>query len=212
VLATGALGRTLALAGDLDDGIRTLREALVGAERLREIDPDSTSFQEDVALYSYQLARLLRLRGDHAGAEELVARAISELLAMTRQDKGNAGWQRELAEARIEQAELTRAAGRIDDARVQAQSALSALEPLLADQPQDRALVLATNAARLLLADLAPDAGHARALRATALASIDAQASGIGDPRLLELRDVARSATGRRHDAPANAIARTPRP
>jgi len=150
--------------------------------------PERPSFQEAAARFSYQLAHWLRRGGDRAGAEALTERAITELLAMTRQDPGNVGWQRELAEARIEQAELSRAAGRDYDARVQAQSALAALEPLLAEQPEDRAVVLATNTARLLVADLATEAPVAAALRKQALASLDKQTSGLGDPRLQALR------------------------
>ncbi len=211
VLAKGALGRTMALAGDIDRGIDFLGEALAGANRLREIDPDSSSYQEDVALYSYQLARLRRLHGDRSGAEALVERAITELLAMTRQDPGNVSWQRELAEARIEQAELSRAAGKMYEARVQAQSALTALEPLLARQDQDRALVLATTAARLLVADLASEATTAMTLRSKAMADLDSQRSGLGDPRLKSLRHSALLALARNRQSPSlHAEPRTP--
>lgn len=203
LLARGALGRTLALAGDTEGGIASLRDALSSAERLRIADPDSTSFQEDVALYSYQLAHLLRLDGDHAGADALTARAISTLLAMTRRDPGNIGWRRELAEARIEQSELSRLAGRQADALVQAQSALAALEPLLAERAEDRALVLATNAARLLVAELSPAPDVATDLRQAAIASLDAQRSGLGDPRLHALRRAAERAITVRSKAAA---------
>ena len=154
-------------------------------------------------MYSYQLAHLLRLDGDHAGADALTARAISTLLAMTRRDPGNIGWRRELAEARIEQSELSRLAGRQADALVQAQSALAALEPLLAERAEDRALVLATNAARLLVAELSPAPDVATDLRQAAIASLDAQRSGLGDPRLHALRRAAERAITVRSKAAA---------
>ncbi len=188
LFAKAALGRTLVLAGDLEGGVVELRGALAEAKRLRAVEPDSTSFQEDFALYSYQLGRALRLQGNFTEADSLVAQAITMLLTMTRRDVGNVSWIRELAEARIEQAQLSLVAGRGEEARAQAQAALSALEPMLAAQPLDRALVLATTEARLLLADVAPDPNQAQALRHAALATVTAQTSGLADPRLQELR------------------------
>jgi eukaryotic-like serine/threonine-protein kinase len=202
LLAKGALGRTLALAGDRDGGIAALRDALSDAERLRKIEPDSTSYQEDVALYSYQLARLLRRKGDLSGAQPLTEQAITILLAMTRRDHANAAWQRELAEARIEQAELSRAAGRDEEANYRVQAALSVLEAQLAEHPEDRTLVLAATEARLLAAALSKDPAMASNLRRRALASVDAQVSGPGDPRLRELHRAALRANGRRVSPP----------
>ncbi len=188
LFAQAALGRTLVLAGDLAGGIAELRGAVAEAKRLRVVEPDSTSFQEDFALYSYQLASALRLQGNSAEAESLVAQSITMLLTMTRKEGGNVSWIRELAEARIEQSQLSRAAGRSDDARAQVQAALLALEPMLAAQPLDRALVLATTEAQLVLADVTPDPNQARTLRRAALATLAAQTSGMADPRLQELR------------------------
>ena len=41
------------------------------------MEPGSTLFQEDVGLYSAQLARLLRLHGDTAGAADSAAQSLA---------------------------------------------------------------------------------------------------------------------------------------
>jgi hypothetical protein len=134
------------------------------------------------------------LKGDSAGANTLTLQALSLLQAMTQQDPGNTGWQRELAEARIELADLASVAGHDDEARAALQSALTALEPLLAQQPQDRSTVLATNTARLRMAAISEDAAAANVLREKARTSLEAQTSGLGDPRLRALRTEAAAA------------------
>jgi len=192
LLAQAALGRTLALAGDLAGGIAQLRQALAGVERLHGLDAANTGYSEDVAIYATQLARLLRLQGDAQGAAERVARALPILATLTQQDPGNAGWKREHAEALVEQAAQLHASGRNDESRAAARSALAALEPMLAAQPHDRATVLATVAARLAVAAASADPAEAARLRQQALATVQAQVSGLRDPRLQALADEAR--------------------
>jgi eukaryotic-like serine/threonine-protein kinase len=194
------LGRTLALTGDVPQGMRHLRDAASIAEQLRAIDPDNASIQEDVALCATQLARLLRLEG-LSGADAQVTKAAGIFLALTRQDPANTGWQREFAEARLEQAEQSRVAGRMEMARAQAKSALDVLDPLLAEQPGDRATLLATLSTRLLLADMSEERNPsgAKALREDALASIRGQDGG--DPRLGALQVAALLGLDRTTDA-----------
>ncbi|MEO6138431.1 MAG: TIR domain-containing protein [Luteimonas sp.] len=203
VLSRAALGRTEALSGKVDAGITHLRQAVDGATRLVGIEPKDTAFQEDLALYSTQLAHWLRVRGDDAAARELANQALIAFERLTTQDPGNAGWQRELAEADSEQAELPSGDGRNSIARDRAQHALSILEPQLAQQAQDRATVLATLRARLLLAEVTGDTEFSKKLRHNALLTILAQASGRDDPRLLSLQVETLLALGRQPDARA---------
>lgn len=188
LLAQAALGRTLALAGDLDGGIAQLRQALAGVQELHDIDRSDTGYTEDVALYATQLAGLLRLRGERTAAEALIAQALPLFDALVTKDGGNAAWRRERAEAWIEHAELLHVAGKGKAAQAAARSALHALEPMLAATPGDRAIVLATVAARLALAAANADPREAANQQRMALTTLESQTSGLRDPRLLALR------------------------
>jgi tetratricopeptide (TPR) repeat protein len=194
------LGRTQALTGDLKTGMDSLQQAVDIATQLRAIDPSNTDFQEHAALYATQLSRLRRLSGDLPAAGALTARSLATFAALTKQDPANAGWQREFAEAQLEQAAQSLAAGRTDASRTQAGAALHALDPLLAQQPDDRATLLATANARLSLAAV-DDAPTARPRREDALRAMLAVKSGRGDPRLLALQVEALLTLGRATEA-----------
>jgi eukaryotic-like serine/threonine-protein kinase len=187
-ITRATLGRTLALVGDVDTGMQKLRQAVDLSAQLREIDPGSASFRWDVALYSMQLSRLQRLTGDLSAAMALTAQALSIYRALSQQDPTNSSWQRELAEAELEQAEQSRAAGQVETSRTQAHGTLESLDALLARHPDDRATLLATVGARLLLAALMDprDPLAAQQLRSTALQSMRGQ--DTGDPRLVALQ------------------------
>ncbi len=204
VWSRAALGRTLALGGHIDAGISQLRQSLAGAERLVALESGSTAFQEDRGLYATQLARLLRTTGNEVEAAALSRKGIHDLAALVGQSPDNPGWVRELAEARIEQAEqAAQARDRSRQARAkdQARQALAILEPLLQKQPDDRATVLATTRARLVLATVSDDAAAAQALREHSLSTTRAQSTGREDPRLLALQVESLLALGRRTDA-----------
>jgi tetratricopeptide (TPR) repeat protein len=201
VISTATLGRTLALTGAIDDGVTHLHRAVAQAGSLKALDPSSMSFQDDFGLYATQLARLLRISGDLAGAGAMSAQSLATLQAMVKQDPGNTGWQRELAEALIEQAEQSFALGRLDTAGEQSRSALAIMETQLARQAEDRATVLATISARLLVAATSADAAAARQLRELALQSANRQSSGKSDPRLLALQVQALLALERKPEA-----------
>ncbi len=206
VLSRAALGRTLALTGDVVTGIGYLRQALDEVDRLLVVDASSTAFQEDAGLYSTQLARWVRVAGDAPGsatpgASALANRGLQVLERLTRQDPGNASWQRELADALIEKAQQAHGSGRSVDARAQVQRALGILEPQLAGQREDREIVLATVRARLLLAATTSDGDTATALREHALRTTQAHSPGTNDPRLLGLQVEALLALGREHEA-----------
>lgn len=191
------LGRTQALAGDLAPGTERLQRAVDMATQLASIDLSNAEFQERVALYGTQLARLRRLGGDLPAANRLTTRAIAIFAKLISQDAGNADWQREYAEALIERAAQSRATGDKASAYPQAQKAGSLLGPLLAQQPDDRTILLATVGAQLTLAAATSDTDEARRLREAALATAATAKSGLSDPRLLALQVEALLGIGR---------------
>ena len=188
LIARATLGRTLALTGELEQGSTLQQQALAEAERLYAMEPASTAFQYDVGLYALQRARVERQRGHFAEADALLRRALTVFEAMIAASPDQPAWQRDHAEALTERAEIAIAQGRAGkDAATPLRSALAVLEPQLAQSPQERATVLATMHARLLLASVSTGAEGIR-LAERSLAAIDAQASARNDPRLLSLR------------------------
>jgi len=196
------LGRTLALAGETDAAIRHLREAVDIAGQLQQQDPANTLVQENRALYLMQLSRLLRLTGALTEATTLTGQSLETFGVLTRQDPANTSWQREFAEVQTEQAAQALASGRRDEARERAGSALAVLSPLLEKSPDDRARLLATASAQLLLA-AASGEPDAQRLRESCLQAIGAVKSGGGDPRLLALQASALISLGRNDEAQA---------
>ncbi|HEY8011274.1 MAG TPA: hypothetical protein VIE67_09775 [Rudaea sp.] len=182
------LGRTLALTGDIETGVRDLQQAIDIATQLIAVDPTQTGVQENLALYQMQLSRLLRLAGQLPKANALTAQALQAFARLTKQDPANADWQREFAEVQTEHAAQTFAGDDKNETRKQAQAALDMLAPLLAKQPDDRAILLATVNAKLLLASVTDDAQAVQQVRQDALSAIKAVKSGTSDPRLLALQ------------------------
>lgn len=203
VRARAALGRTVALTGDLGAGMHDLEQSVDLAAKLANFDPRIAQVQVDLALYSSELARLKRLTGDLAGATGLSHRSVSTYTALVRTDPTNSSWQRQFAEVQIEQALESQAAGHADAARTESQAALALLEPQLRKQPDERALLLATAHARLVLAAVALDPNSAQRLRSDALAATESIRSGRADPRLLALRAQALIVLGRASEARA---------
>ena len=194
------LGRTLALAGDVQGGTSDLQQAVNIAEGLVKVDPNDTDFQDDLALYSTQLARLLR-SGDASAVEKLISRATGILLGLVHKDASNQGWQSDYAAALTAQAAQSLATGDIAAAHSQAQSALHILEPMQAKSPDDRATLLAAVSAKLLLADATVDATTTQNLREAALQTMQTQKAGQNDPRVLALQTQALLVLDRKDDA-----------
>jgi hypothetical protein len=154
---------------------------------LQKTEPASTPYQEDVALYTGQLARLQRLRGETADAARLAAQSLAVFDKLVAVDPAQPDWQRERAETLIEIAVQAITSGGRDKAMSPLHEALGILEPRLAKSAQERNTVLATADARLRLASLSTPAER-EALARKALDTIDAQVSGRADPRLRALR------------------------
>jgi eukaryotic-like serine/threonine-protein kinase len=188
LMVRAILGRTLALAGADAMGMRDLQQSVDIAAELAASNRDNGEFQDDLARYSGQLARLKRLNGDLASARALTAQSLSILAALVRASPTDTVLQRELAEAQTEQAAELFAVGQIDAAHAQVQAAQDTLAHLLTQQPHDRATVLATMAAQLLLAKTSADPHTAMQLRGDVVTEAKAQPSGQGDPRLLSLQ------------------------
>jgi tetratricopeptide (TPR) repeat protein len=191
------LGRTVALTGDVDNGMKHLQEAVDISEQLLKVDPNHAEFQEYAALYSSQLSRLHRLDGDVSAANSISAHALTIFSELTRQDPANSLWQQESAEAQTERAAQLLAAGQREAARAQVRDALKMLDPLLANRPDGRSILIATANARLLLAQTSDDASLAEQLRSSVLEALHV-GRGVGnDPRLLDVEVTALIGLGR---------------
>lgn len=195
------LGRTLALTGADDVGMRHLQQSVDMAAGLVKDNPGNSSLQEDLGHYTQQLARLKRLNGDLLAARALTARSLSILSELVKQNPTHDGLRRLLAEAQTEQAAESLAARQLDVARKQAQAAQDTLDSLLSRQPGDRTTVLAALAANLLLAKVSADPQVATQLRNAVVTTAQSQSSGQGDPRLLALQVAALLELGRKADA-----------
>ncbi|HTV83915.1 MAG TPA: toll/interleukin-1 receptor domain-containing protein [Dyella sp.] len=190
------LGRTLALAGADEAGMRYMQQAVDTAKDLVRNHPDNSDFQQDLARYGAQLARLKRLNGDMAAATALTAQSLAIIATLLQQSPGDADLQRLHGEILTEQSAQSLASRRVHDAQAQAQAAAQALKPLLAGQPHERSVVLASMAAQWLLAATSTDTEAAKRWRQDMVALAQAQTSGRGDPRLLAMEAQALLALG----------------
>lgn len=181
------LGRTLLLAGEDARAASALGQALATAEELHRFDPTQVNFQDKVGLYAAQLGRLRRLQGDTRDAAVLLDRAVAVLQRLARHDPDNTDWQQDLAVAQTERAAVRLARGERAAALADARDASRVLAAQLANQPEERTLLLASVRADLQLAQL-QDAGSARRLREQALRRLAGVRNGAGDVRLLALR------------------------
>ena len=112
-----------------------------------------------------------------------MSRSLAITADLLKKSAEHPGWQRQRAEALLEQAQQLPAAG----ARLSLAAARTLLEPLAAQQPDDRSVLLAATTARLRTAQLDPSP-QAQSLMRKALAACDAQSGGARDPRLRVLR------------------------
>ena len=183
LLSRGALGRVLAFTGELDAAATELQFAVDEAERLYAMEPGSANLEENIPIYSTPLARLRRQQGDAAGAHAAVARSLALTKDLLGKSAEHPGWQRQRAEALTEQAQQLPQG----QARQAVAEARALVEPLFAQQPDDRAVMLATTAAQLQAARLDPSPQAQAVLRKTLLAC-EAQSGGARDPRLRALR------------------------
>lgn len=201
MVSRATLGRTLALAGMNGEAIRYLQQAVDIGAQLVKFAPDVHDFQTDFALYSQQLARLKRADGDPVSARALTANAVAGFSTLIRAAPDDANLQKFSAEAAIEQATESLAAGHVDAAAAQVRGALQILEPMLARHPDKRDTLLPTMQARLLLASVSADRQATQALREQALQTMQAVKVDRGDPRLLALQVEALLALDRESDA-----------
>jgi tetratricopeptide (TPR) repeat protein len=201
LMTRAILGRTLALAGDSTPAIHDLQQSVDMARKLMQFDPHHADFADELALYSAQLARLQRLNGNLSAAHTLCANATSVLSQLSHKYPDNGYFGSDYAAALTEQAEQSRADGNPDAAREQAQAALQILEPKLARHSGERETLLATMAAKLLLASVSSDPQTTRTLRELASATMQTVKADRGDPRLLALQVDALLALGRNAEA-----------
>jgi tetratricopeptide (TPR) repeat protein len=192
------LGRTLVLGGEVTTGMRDLQQAVEIAGQLTQVDATQTSFQEHLALYSTQLARLQRLSGDLPTARTSTARSVRSLRALVKKDPTNYIGQSYYTGALTEQAAESLAVNQPGAAHDQIQRALQILEPMLAKHPDDRETLLAATTARLLSAETDPEPQAAQSQRERVLGTLQTVKTSRTDPRLVALQVEALLALGRK--------------
>jgi len=145
LISSAILGKSLAAVGETSLADRYLRNAVDEAERLLELDPSVTSWQEDAGYYSMMLAALARARGNFNDATHFGDRAVERLRGLARQDPQNVLWARELAETQLEGARRLLAQKRYREADDLIRAADQGFRPMVKGEPSDRthALVLA---------------------------------------------------------------------
>ena len=145
LISNAIVGKSLAAVGEGAAAERNLRTAVDEAERLLEIDPTVTSWQEDAGYYAMMLAALARARGNLDDASHFGDLAVSRMRALARQDPDNVLWARELAEAELEAARRLLAQKRYAEADDLIHAADQGFRSKIKGDPSDRthALVLA---------------------------------------------------------------------
>src|SRR6185437_9163702 len=142
LVSDAILGRTFALAGDMQAALRFTREGVDNAKALTGFDPTYSSWQDYYGLYSQQLGGLLRQNGQLDDAATADDDAVQVLSALTAKDPTSSDWPPDLAVAQLETARLSLARNDIPGAQSHANSALAVTRKLRAKSPDDRSLIL----------------------------------------------------------------------
>ena len=194
------LGRTLALAGRMHEGVAYVESALqLGARRLK-FDPSHDGWRGNQAYYGALLGRLRLEQGDVAGASASIENAVTALQALVRKDPGNVEWREDLATAQLDAARLALARGQPGEVKRSGLAALASLQKPLRDQPSSD-LIRTDAATRLLLAQVTDAPESAAASRKHAREEVQAIAAKAPDPRTLAVLVGALLASGQREDA-----------
>jgi tetratricopeptide (TPR) repeat protein len=191
LISNAIVGKSLAAVGETALAERHLKVAVDEAERLLEIDPTVTSWQEDAGYYSMMLAALARARGDFADAAHLGERAVMHMRALARQDPDNVLWARELAEAELEGARRLLAQKRYGEAEDLIRAADQGFRPMVKKDPADRTHALVLARIDIVAGDVAEARGDSAAALAAwqrADASTHALASASRDPAWIDTR------------------------
>jgi tetratricopeptide (TPR) repeat protein len=151
LVSNAILGRTLALCGDLAGALRYTQAAVDSAKRLVAYDTANVYWQEFLGLYSQQLGGLLRQRGRIAEATSADRKAIRILKGLAAKDPTYADYEQELAQGRLEWAQLQLLQGKEQQAAQTANSSLVSLQALQVKTPGDESLVLLVAKAHILL-------------------------------------------------------------
>jgi tetratricopeptide (TPR) repeat protein len=191
LISNAIVGKSLAAVGETALADRHLRMAVQEAERLLEIDPTVTSWQEDAGYYSMMLAALARARGNVADATRLGESAVVHMRGLARQDPKNVLWARELAEAELEGARGLLAQKRYREADDLIRAADQGFRPMATGEPADRTHALVLARIDIVIGDIAEARGDAAAALAAwqrADTTTRALASASRDPAWLDTR------------------------
>jgi tetratricopeptide (TPR) repeat protein len=191
LISNAIVGKSLAAVGETALADRYLRAAVDEAERLLEIDPSVTSWQEDAGYYSMMLAALARARANFADAAHFGERAVLHMRGLARQDPENVLWARELAEAELEGARRLLAQKRYGEADDLIRAADQRFRPMVKGEPADRTHALVLARIDIVAGDIAGARGDSAAAQGAwqrADTTTRAFANASRDPAWLDTR------------------------
>jgi tetratricopeptide (TPR) repeat protein len=94
--------------GDLAGAERAYSQDLAISERLAELDPTNTGWQEGLASAYSTVGDVARARGDLAGAERAYSQSLAIYKRLAELDPANTNWQQGLAVVRSLSVEASR--------------------------------------------------------------------------------------------------------
>ena len=155
LVSDAILGRTLGWCDDTKSALHFTGLAVASAQKLMAFDPKNDAWADFFALYSQQMGGLLRQGGQPARAAIADADAVRVLSSLAARDPGNASWQQDLAQSRLELSRLQLARHDIAEATSTASASKASVERLLGASPDDRSLILLAAQADLVSGQIA---------------------------------------------------------
>lgn len=165
LVSDAILGRMLGWCDDMGGALRFTGLAVASSRKLMAFDPKNKEWADFFALYSQQMGGLLRQGGQPHMAAAADDDAVRVLSALAAQDPGNASWQQDLAQSRLELSRLQLARNDVNGAASAASATKAAVERLLRDSQGDRSLILLAAQADLVLGQIETERKNSAAAR-----------------------------------------------
>jgi eukaryotic-like serine/threonine-protein kinase len=201
-VATNDIGNLLRVQGMREAASGQFRAGMAILDKLVLRDPSNATWQRELGRTRFRLGQAL-LTADRTQAQSELQRAIEILTRIVESDETNAGWRRDLAEAFAAHGEARLAAGDLDGASRDSETALRLADASLAQSSDDREASRIGGVALLLKGDLAGrrDRRGAGESCRQALERLAPLATGSSDYRVLDPWARALACAGRRPEA-----------
>ena len=157
LVSDAILGRMLGWCDDMTSAQHFTGLAVASARKLMAFDPKNDAWADFFALYSQQMGGLLRQGGQSDMAAAADADAVRVLSGLAARDSGNASWQQDLAQSRLELSRLQLVRNDTAGAASAASASKRSAERLLEASPGDRSLILLAAQADLVLGQIATE-------------------------------------------------------